>query len=289
MQKTKKQGFLTWNYEILKTSFKNINQDILFIIILDFLFYIASGYLVILWITRITEKINSINLQPDFSPAAIQQLSKDTQMFYYVVVFSFVMLLVAIIFLASILKGIIWAKTIKAKISLKLLSKFLGLNLVWLGFWFAVFFLISWIVEIDFALQFMAAAALAAFYLTNILYSLFMSDPGIKSVKQSIKIGIAKIHLFLLPYALIFLGLYLVMFLSSLTRLDNFSVSLAHNIYKALGLNFAPSADLAWGSGQSPELTIALLAGLLANPLLLMFVAFARYYVSALASGLSKP
>ncbi|MBI2124336.1 hypothetical protein HYT92_00955, partial [Candidatus Pacearchaeota archaeon] len=115
MQKTKKQGFLTWNYEILKTSFKNINQDILFIIILDFLFYIASGYLVILWITRITEKINSINLQPDFSPAAIQQLSKDTQMFYYVVEFSFVMLLVAIIFLASILKGIIWAKTIKAK------------------------------------------------------------------------------------------------------------------------------------------------------------------------------
>lgn len=281
MQKTKKQNFLSWNYSILKASLKKINLNVIQIIILDFLFYILSGYFVLFWIARINEKISSFDLPADLTAIGIeraQQLSRETQSFYYLIIFSFVLLLIAIIFLASILKGIIWAKTADVKVNLSLISKFLALNLAWLGFWLALIFLISWIVEIKYAFAFMAVSALTGFYLSNNMYPNFMRNPGFSSIKSSLKLSIAKIRLFLLPYLIIFTGFFLAISISSLTKLDSFSAALAEKIYGFLGFSAA----------QGPELSIGLLVGLLANPLLLIFAALARYYISTLAAEISK-
>ena len=283
MKKSKNLNFIEWNYKILTLSLKKINLNILIIIILDFLFYILSGYFVIFWIARISEKVSAFNLPADLAAIGIeraQQLSRDTQLFYYLLVFSFIVLLIAIIFLASILKGIIWAKTADARITFRLISKFLGLNMLWLGFWLILVFLISWIVEIKYALAFMAFAVLIGFYLSNNLYSLFMGNPSFKLIKRSIKLSITKIHLFLLPYIVIFIGFYLVVSVSSMAKLDNFSAALAQKIYGFLG--FAATNVL------SPEFNIALLIGIFANPLLLLFAALVRYYTSTLAAEISS-
>ena len=279
----KKQSFLNWNYKILTLSLKKINLNILLIIILDFLFYILSGYFVIFWIARISEKISSFNLPADLTAIGLeraQQLSRETQSFYYLLVFSFIVLLIAIIFLASILKGAIWAKITNAKINLRLTSKFLGLNLIWIGFWFVLVFLISWIVEIKYAFAFMAVAVLTSVYLTNILYTLFMRNPSFSSIKSSIKLIITKLHFFLLPYILIFMGFYLIIFISGLAKLDNLSVASAQKIYGLLGFSL--------GNELSPEFAVALFVGILANPLLLLFAALARYYVSTLVMELTN-
>ncbi len=286
----KKQNYLNWNYNILKSALRKINSNIILIIILDFLFYIISGYFIIFWITRISEKVNSFNLPADLASIGIermQQLSKETQSFYYLVVFSFMILLIAVIFLASILKGVIWAKTTNKKINLSLFSRFLWLNLIWLGFWFVLIFLISWIVDIKYAPAFMTIAILTGFYLTNTFYTMFMLNPTIKSIKW-LKLNITKIHLFLLPYFIIFIGFFLVMLLSSLVQLDNFSFLLAQKIYGFLGFSFAATDALGLLMAPQPGLSIALLVGILANPLLLLFVSLARYYVSTLVYEISK-
>lgn len=277
----KKQNFLSWNYNILKSSLKKINLNIIPVIILDFLFYMLSGYFLVFWISRINEKISAFNLPDDLTAIGIeraQQLSRETQSFYYLIVFSFILLLIAIIFLASILKGIIWAKITNARITFGLISKFLGLNLAWLGFWFVLIFLISWIVEIKYAFAFMAASALIGIYLSNTLYAMFMPNPGLKSIRSSLRLSIAKIHLFLLPYLIIFTGFFLVIFLSGLVNLNAFSSASAKKIYGFLGFSLA----------QGPEFAIVLLVGMLVNPLLLIFAALTRYYVSTLAAEISK-
>lgn len=291
MPKIKNLNFLNWNYNILKSSLGKINLNIILIIILDFLFYILSGYFIIFWIARVNEKISSFNLPADLASIGVeraQQLSRDTQSFYYLIVFSFILLLIAIIFMASILKGIIWAKTANARITFSLISKFLGLNLVWLGFWLVLVFLISWIVDIKYALAFMAIAVLAGFYLTNTLYTLFMINPGFKSIKSSLKLSIAKLHLLLLPYAIIFAGFYLVLLLSSLAKLDNFSLTLAQKIYGFFGFDSAAANALGLPVVPGPEFTIILFVGILANPLLLLFTSLVRYYISTLVMELNK-
>ena len=292
MQKTKKPNFLNWNYNTLISSFKKINiKDAVLILVLDALFYIFSGYIFLFWLQRINEKMESVYLPFDLATAGVekvQQAAKDAQSFYYLLIFSIILLVIAVVFLSSIFKGIIWAKTTSTKITSKLISKFFMLNFLWLGFWFVLIFLISWIVDIKYALAFMAASVLMGFYFTNNLYPLFMINPSIKSIKSSLKLSITKIHLFLLPYALIFIGFYLALFVSSLTKLDTFSAALAQKIYGFLGFSFGAAGALGLPAVSGPELAIGLLVGILANPLLLLFAALARYYISTLAAEISK-
>lgn len=217
MGKTEKTTFLDWNFSVLTSTFKKINLNIILIVILDALFYSLSGYLTVAWFQRILASIESFNVPSDIlalGPERAQQFVSEIRKFYYLQVFSFILLVVAIIFLASIIKGIIWAKTTKTKITLELISRFLGLNLVWMGFWAGLIFLISNIVERTSSLLFIIATIILALYFTNILYTIFMKKQKFGSIIDSIKLGIVKIHLFLLPYALIFLIFFILAILS---------------------------------------------------------------------------
>ena len=133
----KKSNFIDWNNKIFISSLKKIDLNIIPIILLDALFYFLSGYIFIFWLQRIQAKMAAFNLPQDLASLGYektQELAQEARAFYFLLIFSFIVLLIAIIFLASILKGIIWAKTTKTKITLGLISKFLGLNLIWMGF-----------------------------------------------------------------------------------------------------------------------------------------------------------
>lgn len=225
----KKKNFLEWNNDIFLSSIKKIDSNIFLIIILDALFYFLSGYLVIFWLGRIQSRIVAFNLPSDIASLGYdraQLLVKDVKAFYYLVVISFILVLIAIIFLASILKGIIWARTTKTKISFHLISKFLGLNLIWMGFWFVIVFLISYLVEPASTPIFMIVAIALSLYFTNTLYAIFMKENKIRNIFDSIKLGIAKIHLFLLPYAVISLLLYILIKLGNLLQFNYSQIAL---------------------------------------------------------------
>ena len=161
MKNTAKLNFLEFNNHIFISSIKKINLNILLIIILDALFYLLSGFLIIFWLQRIQSKMASFNLPSDIVASGyenIQQLIHEARIFLFLIIFSLIILLIAIIFLASILKGIIWAKTTNTKISLVLISKFLAMNLIWMSFWFVLIFLISFFATIIISLLFLICA-----------------------------------------------------------------------------------------------------------------------------------
>ena len=170
MKSKQKQNFLEWNNSILINSIKRINLSILSIIILDLLFYLSSGFLAVYWLQRIKIKLEYFNLPGDIAALgydSAQMLLSNMKSFLYFVIISAALLLITIIFLASIFKGIIWAKTTKTKLSFNLISKFLGLNLIWMGFWFLILFLIIYLVQIQLVRAFMLIALAAAVYFTN--------------------------------------------------------------------------------------------------------------------------
>lgn len=223
--KEKKLNFLEWNSNIFVSSIKKLDLNILLIIILDALFYLSAGYLILTWLSRIQAmsriqaKLFGFNVPQNImsigSERALQTVA-EVQKFYYLIIISFILLLIAVIFLASIFKCIIWAKTTNTKITLKLISKFFGLNLIWMGFWFAIVILISLLIQPSQAVFFMAAVLAIAFYLTNIVYAIFMKEQKLHAIISAVKLAVTKIHLFLLPYALVSLVFFIIIRLSAL-------------------------------------------------------------------------
>ena len=221
MKKAKKLDFLGWNNSIFMSSLKQINLNIVLIAIIDALFYLISGYLVIFWMQRMQAKMAAFNIPADITALGVErarQLVKEVKTFYFLIIASLVLLLIAIIFLMSIFKGIIWAKTTGTKTTFKLISKFLALNLVWTSFWFIVVFLISYLVEPAAAPMAMLIAIILGLYFTNTLYALFMKKQQFKSIIHALKLNISKIHLFLLPCISIGFLFYIVLRASSLIK-----------------------------------------------------------------------
>lgn len=195
----------------------------IFIVILDALFYFLSGYLFIFWLGRIQTKIAAIILPTPADLISLgyekaQQVLSEAKSFYFLLIFSIIFLVIAIIFLASILKGIIWAITTNTKITFGFISKFLALNLIWMSFWFVLVFLISLFVQPTSAPIFMTITIFLGLYFTNTLYTIFMKKQTFKSIISAIKLNIVKIHLFLLPYALISLLLFVILRISNFLK-----------------------------------------------------------------------
>lgn len=220
MKKTA-SNFIEWNNNILFSSLKKINLNIFLIVFLDALFYIISGYAIVFWLQRVQAKMATFNVPADIISLGKQnaiQLVSDVKSFYYLIIVSLVLLLVAIIFIAGIFKGIIWAKTTGTKITSSLISKFFILNLVWMGFWFVLLFLIAYLAERTAAPAILFVLILLSFYFSNTLYTIFMKEQKFKSILKAIKLNVAKFHLFLLPYIVVSLVFYILMKLSNIIK-----------------------------------------------------------------------
>ena len=252
MKKTKKSNFLEWNNHVFISSIKKINFLILLIIVLDAFFYFSISSIFFYGRIRLLEKEASISL-PNLSATSsitdeqLKQLNDAadaTKSFKNLLIFSILMFLIIVVFLASIIKGIIWAITTKAKITFSLISKFLALNLIWMSICFGIIFMISNFIQIELAPIFMLAALTLLIYLTNTLYTLFMKHQKLKSIFSALKLNVLKIHLFLLPYLVVAL-LFLILFWIGSFFKFNYAV-IAHSL------------------------------------ILITYIAFVRYYVSTL-------
>jgi len=105
MKKSQKFNFLDWNNKILLDSLRKIDLNIIWMVILDAVFYFLSGYLFIFWLQRIQEKMAAFNLPQDVISLGYektQQLVSEAKSFYYLLIFSFILLLITIIFLISL-------------------------------------------------------------------------------------------------------------------------------------------------------------------------------------------
>ena len=207
--------FLEWNYDILLSSMKKVSWEIILFIALDALFYMLSFSMFYFWNKNITQRMNSVILPPPESLASlgiakIGMIKTEAQSFFILLSLSILLLIAAIIFLASIIKGIIWSGTSGKRPTIFFISKFFLLNLIWMGLWFALIFSISFLAVPPYSVFFMLIAIMLGVYFTNILYSLFVEEWHLISILRAIKLGACKIHLFAIPYAIIFGLFYLI-------------------------------------------------------------------------------
>ena len=218
-------GFLEWNGNILIDSLKKIDWNILLIIFLDSVFYLASGSLVFFWLSRVMAKLVAFQLPTDIislGKEGAQHFVSEIRFFYVFLIASFVIVLAAIIFLASILKGVIWAKTTKTRISFSLISRFLTLNLIWMGFWFVAVILMSILIDTAASAFVIGAAIILSLYISNTLYPIFMREQRLSVILKAIRISFAKIHMFLFPYSIIVIFFFILV---KASKLANFKYS----------------------------------------------------------------
>ena len=281
------ESFIKWNYTILRASLKKIDLNLIWIILLDTLFYLASGYLIIFWFQRISAKIQAFSLPPDISAVsdqAAQRLAGQIADFNLMIKLSFFLLIVAIIFMASIIKGIIWSKSAKANISLNLISKFFVINLAWMGFWSALLYIIFTAVQPQLVSVFLLIALILASYMTFAAYSKFMQKQDFRDFFASVLFSFRKIRCLFLPYALTVILWFLIILTSSLLKLDKLIYALAAKLYGITGIDYSGLAN----QGFSIEFIVLILVSVFANPLLRLVTAFSRYYFSTLVSETEK-
>lgn len=230
MEKNRKTGFLEWNNSILLDSFKNIDLGIIFIIILDAAFYLLATLSYFLWDRFMKAKAAAISLPSDpnelvnlissLGPEKSQLIASQVKSYFFMLVFSFILLILLIIFLASIFKSLIWATIAKTRITLKFISSFLLLNLIWMGFWVLMIFLISYLMQPASVPIFLIISFVLSIYFTNIIYPHFLQSHKIGTLGRSLKLGIAKFRLFILPAILVFLNFFILLWLTGKLRFD---------------------------------------------------------------------
>ena len=224
----KKEEYFKQSYDIFLNSFKKIDLKIFPIVFFDLVFYSLIPLIAINSLNVIQKKAMSIDLGQSLLQMGAenaQALAANLKGFLFLLIGMMLLMLLVIIIDLSIFKGLAWGFTLKKKFSFNYFLRFFLLNLFWLGTLAVLMFLIGLTFKGEplmlGGIYFQAGASsiyililMAAWaYFTNIIYVLFLKDEK-KAVRKALKLGFTKIHLFVLPYAVliaIFVVLYSIM------------------------------------------------------------------------------
>ena len=198
--------FLKQNYIILINSFKRINLKFFLILILDFLFYFVFIKVGNFILNQIQLRSNNVNLTPDILGLGQQganQLLTSVRGFFIFLIISGIIFIILMVINFSFFKGYIWSITTNKKFNMNFFKKFFLLNIIWIPGWVIVIFFVSIGIKQETIPIFLITILIISFYFTNILYPLFLKNNKIKMIKEAFKLGITKIHHFIIPYAII--------------------------------------------------------------------------------------
>ena len=188
--------YLKWNYKILK-SFKNINKNLFLIILTDIIFY-SSLFFTYLFLQNYLIKIASPFNDPNTFFLDILIISNSLSKLLNAFFWSFVIFIIVLIISLSIFKPFIYSLISKTKLNTKIILKYLVLNLILV----LSYTLVS---TISFFLLKLASAMIFSFILLIITIFIGINSYSILILTNKIKFNLLKIHLFFLPYLLIYI------------------------------------------------------------------------------------
>tara|TARA_Y100000310_G_C20408313_1_gene680720 strand:+ start:203 stop:829 length:627 start_codon:yes stop_codon:yes gene_type:complete len=115
---------------------------------------------------------------------------------------------------ATYFKGKIWSLVQKTKLDKKFYKKFLLLRLTWYAIWALLFTLTYYLVNQQSLNTLLITLTILLSYFTMILLATFKREKNIlKSIAQTINLGIKKFHLLFLPYLINIIILTLIYFI----------------------------------------------------------------------------
>jgi hypothetical protein len=206
-------SYLKKNTAIFLSSAKNLGLRVPLIMFLDFLLYFIAYLGVSAGARTLQEKYDQIPFPQTLQGITTDQASlllSQAQSFYYHLIGAIIIGAFIFIVLWSLFKGIVWALTLREKITPRLLWRFLLLNALWMTLWLALLSSLAYLTNLSQA-KYVILGLIALFImLTNGMYALFVKNPSLSSAKKGIGLTFRTLHLLLLPYMLALL-LYLVL------------------------------------------------------------------------------
>ena len=200
-------------------SFKNIN--IFLVVLLNALFVLlamGAARLVGLFSEGWMQKLNNLDLENVALQSEVQlkSLVATLRGFYLFVIFAFILFILFFIVNWSFFQGWIWNILLKKKLSFRYFWKFSLLNAIWFLLWAVISSLILFGGKTESFMILFSILILLFLHFSFILCVLFTKDNKIRQIKKAMKMGILKIHHFILPYIVILATLFIVSQLSLL-------------------------------------------------------------------------
>jgi len=221
--------FVKQNYINFVNSFKRIDLKIFLILLVDVLFYMVFIQIGKYFLNLLQDKATNIDLNSNIlglNQQVATGLLSSVRGFFIFAIFLIILFLLLMIINWSLFKGFIWSITTNKKFNLNFFKRFFILNVLWVSIWFILILLFAFVIITQSAPIFMMVVLVVAFYFTNILYPLFLKSHKINEIKRAFKLGIKKIHYFIIPYAIIVLIGFVISKAFSL-----FSINLIVNQY----------------------------------------------------------
>ncbi len=214
-------NYLKDNIRMYLNSFKRMNKSFLLILTLNALFVmltLAVFKVISLFSKGWMDKINKIDLSGITlqTEAQLQSTISALKGFVVFVIFAAVLFILLFTIIWSLTQGTIWNLLLKNKFTLKYFERFLLLNLIWFLPWLIMLFLILFGSKLT-SLTAISYIFIALFlHFSFILYVLFAKENKLKQIKNALKLGIIKIHKFVLPYLIILITFIVILQLNLL-------------------------------------------------------------------------
>ena len=246
MKKTKKRNrffaYIKDSFKELINSFKKLNIQLLFVIVMDLLFFVLS-YAVFFVLAKIlaNQALKLQGFSMDFIELEQTQAAmRSFQNFLYIFLVFFILLVVFMLFNWSFFKYSIWNLVIKGKILLKGFWTFVLANLVWFLIWLVpfIFTIYPFFVMAKAQLQLQSPPLfpiviffillVALIHFTYLYFIGFIKEHKIsKAIAFAFRTGTVKIRYLLLPYFFILVGLFILSLITYPLNFISNKISLA--------------------------------------------------------------
>ena len=215
---------------VIRTSLKGIySKNTLLCIITDIIFIVMVIFVLSVWLVLLNESmVEFVDVAPQIlslkeSVTSHSEINVDNQELQrlkgvvdrmawniYLVVLSAV---AVIIFLAGITKGFIWSRITGQRFGLKFIFRFVLVNFIWIGFWFAIFAVILFKVSVPSNIYLILLLVVIVPYLTLLAYSNFNQGKNVFIIFKKIVGCVSKKTLlsYLLVFVVVFLALNMVL------------------------------------------------------------------------------
>lgn len=220
---------------IFMKSLKQLDKGLVYIIMLDVLFYLALFGIVIFTFTSLSwnfeavrEAIPTLDAvisgidSGEMSEDITQKLTEINLTFFIVILRTILLLLV--IFIVSVMvgiffKGMIWAKILNKKFDVRFYRRFALFNLLWIIPWALLIVVLLFTIKSAIVFWYILGVIVIFLHFTSIICVLFEKDKKfLKILKDTFTAGIKNIHYFVIPYLLIALIFFALVYILSLFR-----------------------------------------------------------------------
>src|SRR3989338_1531695 len=204
--------FRAWAYAknaagIFIASLRQLNWRIPVIALLDFLFYFGAYVAIMIARKFVQAKEAALPFPETPDQLTAEQaalLLTQSKAFLFTFIGIIIAVALCIIILWSILKGIIWAMTLRQRYTPALAWRFLVLGFGWLGPWVALILFFAYISNALDARPFFLALFVVFIITGNSILAFYTRSPGWPAVKKGLSLAFTSVHLLILPYLALF-------------------------------------------------------------------------------------